>query len=221
MREVGIWRIPTVFITHPDIDHFGALPELIEPLGIRRVLVGERFIEQAGREPEGTAAILLNFVNVRGVEVVVAHAGDSFAIGDSEMNLVSPPPGAPWPKDNDQSLMAVVRVPAANGTRTLMLTGDAQAQAIGALRESHPDLAADILEVPHHGSAIPESIEWAYSLAPSVVMQSTGASRALDPRWSPVRDRCAWYTTCLDGAAWAEIGRDGDVRHGSLREARK
>lgn len=217
MREVGIWRIPTAFITHPDIDHFGALPELIEPLGIRRVVVGERFIEQAAHEPEGTAATLLNFVKDRGVEVVAARAGDSFAIEDAMMNLVSPPPGAPWPKDNDQSLMAVVRVPAANGTRTLMLTGDVQAQAIGALRESYPDLAADILEVPHHGSAIPESIEWAYSLAPVVVMQSTGPGRALDARWSPVRDRCAWYTTCLDGAAWAEVLKDGKIRSGSVR----
>jgi hypothetical protein len=49
-------------------------------------------------------------------------------------------------------------------------------------------------------------------------MQSTGPKRVNDPRWEAVRNKGLWYTTAADGAAWVELGRDGTLRHGCVRD---
>jgi hypothetical protein len=53
-----------------------------------------------------------------------------------------------------------------------------------------------------------------------VLLQSTGAQRADDPRWDGVRDALAgstWWCTWLDGAAWAEVTGTHGVRTGACR----
>ncbi|MFX7640558.1 MBL fold metallo-hydrolase, partial [Acinetobacter baumannii] len=39
----------TVFVTHPDLDHVSALLDVVEPLGVTKVVVGERFHADARR----------------------------------------------------------------------------------------------------------------------------------------------------------------------------
>jgi beta-lactamase superfamily II metal-dependent hydrolase len=78
-------------------------------------------------------------------------------------------------------------------------------------------LRADILEAPHHGSAREPAFEFVARLNPAVVLQSTGSSRAGDARWDSVRQGRRWHNTATDGAAWAEIWRDGTLASGTIR----
>lgn len=217
-RELGAWRVATVVVTHPDLDHFGGLPDLVEPLGVRRVIVTERFVSQAGERRAGAAAWLLEELSRRGVEVVAAKAGDTLALGEGSITFLFPPAGAPFTLDNDTSLVALVegRGDGTHRPRVLM-TGDVQDEAIAAMTRAHAIPRPDVLELPHHGSARPAAVEWAGRLDPRLVMQSTGPSRVGDRRWAIVRAGRAWYTTAVDGAAWAEVARDGTLRHGSVR----
>ena len=52
-RCLGIQRFETVFISHPNIDHFSMLADLIGRVAIDRIVVGESFLNHA-REPEGS-----------------------------------------------------------------------------------------------------------------------------------------------------------------------
>jgi competence protein ComEC len=52
---------------------------------------------------------------------------------------------------NDVSLVLRVTVPGRHPLR-LLLTGDVEPDAQEALLRSHPDLAADVVKMPHHGS---------------------------------------------------------------------
>lgn len=219
-RSLGIWRASTAVVTHPDIDHFGSLPDVVPILGIRTVFLCERFVRQAADEPEGAAAVFVREMERLNVRLRVVAAGDAFEFGDSSLEFLSPPSGASWSRDNEHSLVARLRVPTTSErAREVLLTGDLQYEGLRWVAQQHPDLHADVLEVPHHGSALPESIMWVHGLEPGVAVQSTGPSRAGDPRWASLRRSTAWYTTCVDGAAWVEVGHDGTIRSGSLRQA--
>jgi len=54
---------------------------------------------------------------------------------------------------NDSSVVLQVTVATRDGPVRLLLTGDIEPPAQAAIVAAHPDLAADILKVPHHGSA--------------------------------------------------------------------
>ena len=200
---------------HPDLDHFGGVAEAVRPLGIKRVLVGHRFTQQATDQPTGAAAMLLLELRLLGVDVAELHAGDTLTLGDSTLTFIAPPPDAPWPQDNDHSLVA--RVSVGQEQSAILLTGDIQDEAIRSLSANHPGLSARVLELPHHGSARPPAIAFAYALRPEVVIQSTGPRRANDPRWDAVRQHTTWYTTSEDGAAFVEFQSSGLMRSGSFR----
>lgn len=214
VRALGAWRVPVVVVSHPDIDHFGALPEVVDALGVRVVYVGERLMVQAGAKPEGSAAFLLNDLARRRVAVRTLRAGEEIRLGSCVGTVLSPPNDADWSEDNDHSL--VLRV--TDGEGSLLLTGDIQTHAIASLRRAHPALRATILELPHHGSVNPMSTEWVLDMAPSVVLQSTGPRRADDPRWALARSGREWLVTARRGAVYAELLRGGGVRSGAWRE---
>lgn len=223
LRAVGVWRAGTAVVTHPDLDHFGSMPELVALLGIRTVLVGERFVEQAREDEEGPAAVFVREMERLGVRVREVSAGEAFEFGRGRLEFVSPPLGAAWTRDNEHSLVAQLTVASSRADgegrreRSLVLTGDVQGDGLRWVAEARPGLRADVLEVPHHGSALADSVRWVHGLRPRVAVQSTGASRAGDDRWAQLRAEIAWYTTCEDGAVWAEIWSDGTVRSGAVR----
>lgn len=54
---------------------------------------------------------------------------------------------------NNSSVVLQVTVATRDGPVRLLLTGDVEPPAQAAILAAHPDLAADVLKVPHHGSA--------------------------------------------------------------------
>lgn len=215
VRALGAWRTPRVIVTHPDLDHFAGLAEVLHPLGVREVLVPARFIAQAAEQPAGAVAELTRELKARGVPLRALQQGDTTSIGQTTLTFLSPPPAADWPLDNNHSLVALVSTPA--DPHAALLTGDVQDEAIAALRSTHPGLMPRVLELPHHGSARPAAIDFAWHLNPEVVLQSTGALRADDPRWDGVRVNRTWYTTATDGASWVEFREGGALHSGPHR----
>lgn len=217
LHALGVVRVPTVVISHPNLDHFNGLPDVIATLGVRRVLVSAAFLEQAAERPSGPEAYVLDRLEAAGVRIASVGAGESFALGEATVRFLSPPPGVEWPRDNDRSLVASVTAATGAGPRTVLLTGDIESRAIGHLSQSMPGLRAAVMEAPHHGSARPEAVRLVADIDPAVVVQSTGPGRAGDARWAPSRAGRTWLTTATDGAVWVEIRRDGSVRAGAHR----
>jgi len=97
------------------------------------------------------------------VAVGVPQAGQRGTLGEASWEVLgpvsaaalppaepaAPPPPASSGAENDASL--VLRV-TARGVR-ILLTGDAEPAAQAVLLHSGADLTADVLKVPHHGSA--------------------------------------------------------------------
>jgi len=212
MRTLGVWRVPTVVITHPNVDHYSALPDVARPLGVRRALVSESVVAEASEDPSGPVAFLLSSLDALGVEVRIVAAGDEIPLGEATLRFIHPPAGSTWRSDNDSSLAAHLTVDTGAGERSVLLTGDIEKPAIEAISAARPALRADVMEAPHHGSAKRAAMAFVEAVDPSIVVQSTGLSRVGDERWNEVKANRRWLTTAVDGAVSVIIERDGATR---------
>src|SRR5690606_35256757 len=43
IHRLGVWEVPTVVITHPDMDHYNALADVAPALGVRHIILGKAF----------------------------------------------------------------------------------------------------------------------------------------------------------------------------------
>jgi len=226
LRELGVWRVGRIVITHPDIDHMSGVLDLIEPLGVREVLVSARFIEQARLGGDaGAAGVIMADLAKRGVGVRAIAAGDEVTVGPARMTVVSPPADAVWPADNEHSVVGLLEVSRAAGTTAqpvrVLLTGDAGPRAIEWIMQAGLP-AVDAIELPHHGSAQPEAMRLVEAVRPGAVLQSTGPSRLNDPRWQATREQVEgaggrWMVTARHGWIGASWLHDGSVRIQSMR----
>ncbi|MFO0856321.1 MAG: ComEC/Rec2 family competence protein [Phycisphaerales bacterium] len=220
-RELGAWRVRSMLITHPDLDHMGGVLDVIEPLGVQEVLIGTRLQQQATQQPEGAAAVMLKELAQRNIRVRVVSAGDELTLGHARINIVSPRADADWRADNEHSLVGLIEAPrSGNGEPArLLMTGDAGELAITALEQTtFPSI--DAMELPHHGSAQPIAMDWVSQLQPRVILQSTGPSRVDDPRWDPTRVKLTdtkWFVTPKQGWSSVTWNHDGSIVTQSMR----
>lgn len=211
---LGPTGIERLVITHPNLDHFNGVLGAADALGIREVMVSPAFPARALDRPTGPEAALMEGLEARGIRLRVLAMGDEIPLGPLRLEVLSPPVGADWPEPNDHSLIALARA----GGASFLLTGDAQADAIRHISAAEPGLRLDAVELPHHGSARPEALEFILRTSPRVIVQSTGPSRVNLAFWDGPRSRSRWHTTASDGAVWVEILGDGTMRSGSLRD---
>lgn len=220
-RSLGVFRTPTAVITHPDIDHFVGLLDVCEPLGIERVLMPRRMLEQASAQPAGAAGLAVMELRSRGISIEAVERGSSWEGAGLAWKVLSPEPDASWSEDNEHSIVARLD-PAGAGAepdsaaRALaVLTGDIGPLAIENISYHFRDLRTRVVEVPHHGSVHPAAIAFVRDLEPDVALQSTGRGRVGNRRWKEVAEAAqAWLATAEVGAAWVEVMDDGTVRWG-------
>jgi competence protein ComEC len=138
LDRLHVRHLPVVAITHAHADHVGGWTGAVSGRDAGPILVGP----SGGPRSEPSRPI---------------GAGERFAVGRLRIEVLWPLAGesAPDPGDgsamNDVSLVLRVTVPGRHPLR-LLLTGDVEPDAQEALLRSHPDLAADVVKMPHHGS---------------------------------------------------------------------
>ncbi len=158
----GVRRLEAAISTHPDADHCGGLVGIAELLPIAQVLTAPGFLD---------APCIRALSHGRGVPTRTLVAGDRFALGAFELEVLHPAPGGASRSTNDASLVLAARVLGHH----LLLTGDAEA---GAEREmlarSRPALGAHVLKVGHHGSRTSTSRAFLAAVDPAVALISAG-----------------------------------------------
>jgi ComEC/Rec2-related protein len=208
IRQVGAWRVPAAVLTHANIDHYAMLPDLIEPLGIERVYVNPFMADELQSATDGPLRALRE--GLEGVEIIAGRAGDTRAFGRHTLEFLWPDLPAPPEGVNNTSLVARITVRTTT-PRRLLMTGDVEDEAIIAMRMRPAEIRADVMEVPHHGSARIEAIDWVFAVDPFVVLQSTGPSRQDDERWDAAREGRRWLTTSKLGSVAVEVHADGRI----------
>jgi len=156
LTELGIERIALLLLTHGDADHVG---------GWRGAVRG-RPVEVLADGPSGAPAVPAG----RRVRLLAGH---DVTVGPVRLEVVWPlrdEARVPPTERNDRSVVVRAHV---RGHR-ILFTGDLGEEAQRGLGRASPDLAADVLKVPHHGSADrwPELVE---RVAPRVALIGVGA----------------------------------------------
>ena len=181
LRWLGIDRVDTLVLSHADLDHFNGLAGLLEAVPVSEVLVPPTFLHAAADDPDDAPALALRLLDEAGLRPQTVAAGDTRRVGDVEARVLWPPTAHRPQRSNNGSL--VIRFDA--GDASVLLCGDVQERAMTRLLDETPSdlLAADVLELPHHGSAVPASAAWLDAVRPRLTLQSTWRNRLTDDPW--------------------------------------
>ncbi|MSR31800.1 MAG: ComEC/Rec2 family competence protein [Gemmataceae bacterium] len=192
----GIRKIDRVILSHADLDHFNALPALLDYFPIGQVITNPSFF---AKESPGVAVVFERLKRAR-VPMETMRAGDGFSLGEATLEALHPPgiglPGV----ENIRSLVLLVTFRG----KKMLLTGDLQPPGLEQVLRKPPQ-RVDILQAPHHGSpaSLPqEFLDWS---SPSLVVASQGEvssdfpwKKRLPQQWLSTREEGA-ITVTLQG----------------------
>ncbi|MCL2337122.1 MAG: ComEC/Rec2 family competence protein [Firmicutes bacterium] len=141
LHHLGINRLNALVLTHPDADHAGGAPAVLEKLKVDAMVIADA----PGYDE------YVNLAEKRRVPVYRTGAGQSLQL-DGRVDVLVLAPGrggaAAGSSGNDTSL--VLRLDYQDSS--FLLTGDIGPQSEMSLLAGGADLQADVLKVPHHGS---------------------------------------------------------------------
>lgn len=190
-----------VILTHPQQDHMAGLIELE-----RRFDVTE--IDSSGAtNSTATYELLVE----EGGAIAPLEAGESFDIDGVEFTVMWPPRDHATNELNDTSVVVMVEY----GGRRVLLTGDVQAAAQRALLATGVDLGADVLKVPHHGSATSDENFFAAVAADVAVISVGEGNRFGHPREETLAALAGSTVlrTDQEGRITIEVSGDGEITY--------
>lgn len=169
LSQRGIDRLDLIILSHPHLDHLGALRKLLE-----RVQVG-LFLDAGYPSTSPPYAALLRTLQEKNVPVAQATLGRNIDLGGgAALRVIGPP--SPWLERTRSDVNAnsvVVRLSWKD--RSALFSGDAEPETERWLLERYRSepalLTAEVLKVPHHGGK--------YSSTASFVA-------AVKPRWAVI-----------------------------------
>jgi competence protein ComEC len=141
----GIRRLDAIVLSHADVDHYNAVPELLE-----KFRVGVIYATPAMLLDEGPAMqTLLTAIRRAGVPLRETWSGDRLRVrGDCLLEVWHPTRSGVLGSDNANSLVLDVEYLG----RRILLTGDLESPGLDDLLAESP-CHCDVILTPHHGSA--------------------------------------------------------------------
>jgi competence protein ComEC len=214
----GIRTIQHVIASHPQLDHVGGLPSVIDRFTVGHVwsnglsrdeIFWKRFEAALGRKHLSMG--------------IAADGVDFWASGPCRMSALAPEKNlfrryaersARHAKAlNDSSIV----IKMACGGVSVLFTGDLEREGLTSVLDRHDLDHVTILKVPHHGARSSFDRRWLASVHPDVAVFSAGAYNPYRHPASTVVDaysqaRSAVFRTDRDGAVWVDV----DVRTSSF-----
>lgn len=200
LRLLGLHRLDMLMLSHRDSDHVGGAAALMQALPVAEL--------RSSLEPGHP---LLR----AGPTAVRCQAGQGWAWDGVRFDVLHPTPAhfEAGLKPNDMS--CVLRI-ASNSGRRVLLAGDLEAEQEKRLVQREPDLQADVLLVPHHGSKTSSSAELLAAVRPSFGIVQAGYRSRFGHPAPPVlaRYQAAGITVVASPAcgAWRWQSETGESR---------
>jgi len=139
----GISKLDYLVLTHPDADHIGGAPEIINEFNVVKCIMPDF------SKDTQIFTNTLSALDEKDVEVIEAVPNYEFTVGEAECRILAPL--EEYKDANDMS--AVIQL--YFGSKSILFTGDAEAESEADMVKKYTseDLKADVLKVGHHGSS--------------------------------------------------------------------
>ncbi|MEN6366932.1 MAG: ComEC/Rec2 family competence protein [Thermoguttaceae bacterium] len=140
----GYRRIDAMVLSHPDVDHYNAVPGLLEKFSVGAVYVSESMFDKKN------AAILAlrRAIDASGTPIRAIRAGDRLRLGDQcEIEVLHPLQYGTLGSENANSVVLAVRF----SGHEILLPGDLESPGLEQVLAEEPH-RCDVLLAPHHGS---------------------------------------------------------------------
>jgi competence protein ComEC len=212
LDDAAVSRIDAILISHNDTDHINGIPEIVEHCKVGGVYTNDAFFD--GADTWGTAKCLRDDLSDKGLKIKRLKS-ELELDSSATVKVLWPNERADESKslsDNDQSLVSLIEYAGVK----ILLCSDIEALAQRQLLQLYPELKADVVVVPHHGSAKTLSADFLKQLGASVALCSCDRTQyermiadSLAPALCP--DGRSFYTA-RDGAVQVCVRRDGTIK---------
>jgi competence protein ComEC len=165
LRRLGVRSVPLLVLSHLHADHVGGLAGVVRGRSVGEIDVGP------AREPAGAWREIERVAATRGTPVRTALVGERREVDGVVLDVLAPRHAYRGTHSDPNNSSVVLKVH--SGGHSLLLTGDVEVEAQRALARAGLDLRAEILKVPHHGSAYQDP-EFLRAIHASVAVVSVG-----------------------------------------------
>jgi competence protein ComEC len=173
----GIMRIDGIVISHADIDHYNAVPGLLDRFAVGTVYVSPMMFDGIDDTETRGPEVLLAAIRAAGVPIREVWSGDRLRFGpDTTLHVIHPPRQGVLGSDNANSITMTVE----HAGRRILLPGDLESPGIEDVMAELP-YDCDVLLAPHHGSRRSDPPGFAVWSTPNWVVISGGASADVRP----------------------------------------
>lgn len=202
-------HIDAVVISHADVDHYNALPELLRRFSVGAVYVSPVMFD----EQTAATETLRRALDTSGVPVREIFAGSVLRTSsDCALRVLHPPPRGTLGSDNSNSVVLEIEYQG----RRLLLPGDLESPGLDELLAEEP-LDCDVVLAPHHGSRQSDPPGFAAWTTPEWVVVSGDRRSARPEVAADYRDRGAVVLNTSQRGAVTVAIQDAEVKVATWR----
>ena len=163
-----IEHLDAIVLSHADVDHFNAVPELCERFSVGIVYMTPQMLA----DQSSAVQLLQQWLNESSIRMEPLSAGDQLRVSGAKVEALMPPALGTGDTDNSNSVVMLIEY----RSRRILLTGDLEGNGLRILL-SQPSLDVDVLLAPHHGSPNSEPEAMKAWCNPEIVVISGSGKR--------------------------------------------
>jgi len=204
----GISKIDAIIISHNDIDHINGIPEVVEHCKVGGVYANDAFFSEI--DQWGPTKFLSDCLTEKDLKIERLDAGLNLLNSHASIKTLWPTTQIPKEQlsDNDKSLVSLIQF----GDVKILLCSDIEKFAQAQLLATIPDLKADVIIVPHHGSTRTSEAGFLDKLGPNVSIVSCDRNQYERQTAENAKVPTKSFYTARDGAITVRIDENGDIR---------
>jgi competence protein ComEC len=151
LQAQGIGEVDLLILSNGDMDHRGGAEAVMKRFAVKTVVSGE---------PD----------RIRAAQASRCRAGETWNWDGVRFEILHPSGASDWRGNNASCVLRV-----SNGAGSILITGDIESKAEADLvAHQRAALAADVVVVPHHGSASSSSMKLVAAVHPAYALISSG-----------------------------------------------
>jgi competence protein ComEC len=182
LREWGRTQLDVMVATHPDADHIGGLPVVLENFPVDTVaLTGQAHSTKVYER-------FLTDIRDKGVNAIQTRTGTTIPF-DPAVKVEVLGPDDRFVQDEGDSNNASIVIKLTYGQIGFLFTGDAETDEEQAILSSGANVRSTVLKAGHHGSRSSTSEAWLAAVAPQIAVISAGQGNQYGHPHQEILDR--------------------------------